>query len=166
MPYGTRKQMALTACLCGLLLSSVAQADVRSEAIAMLAKLRSDGVAERFPQELRSLDATVATAEMYYQLSDSQNAERYYRLATQKGTQLRERLIAPSQPAPVELEMMESSTGRQRTSSFRMDGKLVTVLNGSPLLDVCRFTQQRNRLRGSGTAWLPGWRHSACASKL
>lgn len=100
MPYGTRKQMALTACLCGLLLSGVAQADVRSEAIAMLAKLRSDGVAERFPQELRSLDATVATAEMYYQLSDSQNAERYYRLATQKGTQLRERLIAQPQPAP------------------------------------------------------------------
>lgn len=77
-----------------------AQADTRSEAMAMLAKLRQEGVATRFPEELRSLDATVATAEMYYQLSDQQNAERYYRLATQKGLQLQERLKpAPQQPA-------------------------------------------------------------------
>jgi len=95
MPYGTRKLTVLAACFCCLLLSGVAHADIRSEAMAMLAKLRSDGVAERFPQELRSLDATVATAEMYYQLSDQHNADRYYRLATQKGLQLQQQLHAP-----------------------------------------------------------------------
>jgi len=92
----TYSAVALTICLS---LAHTTWADVRSEAMAMLAKLRSDGVAQQFPLELRSLDATVATAEMYYQLSDQQNADRYYRLATQKGLLLQERLHAPSQAA-------------------------------------------------------------------
>lgn len=91
------KTVALMLCLS---LAPAAWADVRSEAMAMLAKLRTDGVAQQFPQELRSLDATVATAEMYYQLSDQHNADRYYRLATQKGVLLQERLNAPQQPTP------------------------------------------------------------------
>ncbi len=85
----------IVAALC-LLLQTPAQADIRSEAMAMLAKLRQEGIASRFPEELRSLDATVATGEMYYQLNEPQQAERYYRLATQKGLRLQERL----EPAP------------------------------------------------------------------
>jgi lipoprotein-anchoring transpeptidase ErfK/SrfK len=93
----TLSATALTLCLA---LTPAAWADVRSEAMAMLAKLRADGLAARFQLELRSLDATVATAEMYYQLSDQHNADRYYRLATQKGTLLLERMNVPPQPTP------------------------------------------------------------------
>jgi len=116
MPYGTLKTLTLAACFCSLLLSGVAHADIRSEAMAMLAKLRSDGVAERFPQELRSLDATVATAEMYYQLSDQQNADRYYRLATQKGLQLQQQLHAPPLPAFAEPEQQTAKAQGQPPS--------------------------------------------------
>lgn len=73
-------------------------ADLRSDALATLAKLRKDGVAERFAEEMRSLDATVATAEMYYQLNDKTNSERYYQLATQKGALILKRLHTPAAP--------------------------------------------------------------------
>lgn len=88
-----------------LAVATTSQADIRGEAMAMLAQLRQAGVADSFPEELRSLDATVATAEMYYQLNDQQNAERYYRQATQKGIQLQERLqsanVVPHTTEPV-----------------------------------------------------------------
>jgi hypothetical protein len=67
---------------------------------------------------------------------------------------------------PVEDAKVASSTGRHSTSSLRMDGTLVTALSGSPLLDVCKLTQQRNRLRGSGTGGLPSLRYSAWALRL
>jgi len=111
--------VALMLCLS---LAPAAWADVRSEAMAMLAKLRTDGLAQQFPQELRSLDATVATAEMYYQLSDQQNADRYYRLATQKGLLLQERLHAPPAPAPSSLSnatppLPAAESGQQTTTA-------------------------------------------------
>lgn len=99
-----RKLYMATTLVCLLLAAPTQAGDIRSEAMAMLAKLRQEGVATRFPEELRSLDATVATAEMYYQLNDQPNAERYYRLATQKGTLLQERLQTPAPLSPSSME--------------------------------------------------------------
>ncbi len=85
-----------TSCIVALLVllaGTVAHADLRSEAMAMLARLRQDGMATRFPEELRSLDATVATGELYYQLSDQPKAAHYYRLAAQKGALLERHLM-------------------------------------------------------------------------
>lgn len=100
MIQGKQIRSGATALVFCLTLAHTAWADLRSETMAMLTKLRTDGVETHFPQEMRSLDATIATAEMYYQLSDQQNAERYYRLATQKGALLQERLATAIQPAP------------------------------------------------------------------
>lgn len=88
---------ALCALICSLASSGIALADQRSDAMAMLAKLRQEGIANRLPDEMRSLDATLATAEMYYQLSDQKNAERYYQLAIQKGAVIQHRLLAATQ---------------------------------------------------------------------
>ena len=87
-PWGT---LAVSGMLC-LLLSGIAHADLRSETLAMLDKLRQEVSATFFAEELRNLDATIATAEMYYQLNDQHNADRYYRLATQKGALLQNRI--------------------------------------------------------------------------
>lgn len=81
--------------------SGIAQADLRGDAMAILAKLREEGIATRLPDEMRSLDATLATAEMYYQFSDFKNAERYYQLATQKGALIRQRLLASTAPPEI-----------------------------------------------------------------
>ncbi len=90
---------ALCALVCSLASPGVALADQRSDAMAMLAKLRQEGIANRLPDEMRSLDSALATAEMYYQLNDQKNAERYYQLAIQKGAVIQQRLLAAI-PAP------------------------------------------------------------------
>ena len=82
-------------CLIG---ASTTHADQRSDALASLAKFRQDGVTSTLPDEMRSLDATLATADMYYQLHDQKNADRYYQLATQKIALIQQRLKAPLPP--------------------------------------------------------------------
>lgn len=78
--------------------------------MAMLAQLRQEGIASKLPEEMKSLDSTVATAEMHYQLNELQNAERYYRLATQKGALIRERLSAASPKASENQPPIDSAT--------------------------------------------------------
>lgn len=86
----------LLASFCFTTLTETARADMRSDALALLARLREDGVDKRFPDELRSLDATLATAELYYHLNDSRNADRYYLLALQKGALIKQNFLFPS----------------------------------------------------------------------
>ncbi len=87
-----------------------AQSDLRADALGQHEDLRQQGVTERLPDEMRSLDATLATAEMYYQLNDSKNAQRYYEHAQQKAMIIRKKLLifqtsaetnsAPAVPIP------------------------------------------------------------------
>jgi len=71
---------------------SLAQADLRADATSMLTKLKQEGAAGKLPDELRSLDATIATADMYFHLRDTHNADKYYRMAIQKATVIQSRL--------------------------------------------------------------------------
>lgn len=114
-----------------LAITTASQADIRSEAMAMLASLRQAGVAASFPENLRSLDATVATAEMYYQLNDQQNAERYYRQATQKGTLLQERLKAAT-AAPASAEPVAASTPTPTPSTDQLPATAAPVQTAIP----------------------------------
>jgi len=114
-----------------LAVTTASQADIRSEAMAMLASLRQAGVAASFPENLRSLDATVATAEMYYQLNDQQNAERYYRQATQKGTLLQERLKAAT-AAPASAEPVAASTPTPTPSTDQLPATAAPVQTAIP----------------------------------
>ena len=75
-----------------LLSISAAFADQRSDTLASFEKLRQGGIAGKLPDEMRSLDATLATADMYYQLRDQKSADRYYQLAAQKVALIQQRL--------------------------------------------------------------------------
>lgn len=98
--------LAFCALFCSLVSAGSALADPRSDAMAVLAKLRQEGIANRLPDEMRSLDAALATAEMYYQLNDQKNAERYYQLAIQKGAVIQQRLLATtSAPETVDIPL-------------------------------------------------------------
>lgn len=79
---------------------STAWADLRSDTIGQFTALHHDGAQERFPDEMNSLEATLALADMYYRLNDSRNAERYYQLAIQKAAVIRQRLQDPGQQEP------------------------------------------------------------------
>jgi len=90
--------------ICNLLSISSAFADQRSNALASFEKLRLDGIAGKLPEEMRSLNATLATADMYYQLRDQKTADRYYQLAAQKVALIQRRLqvAATDEPHPPE----------------------------------------------------------------
>ena len=96
-------------CLTGV---NATYADQRSDALASLDRLRQEGVASKLPDEMRSLDATLATADMYYQLHDQKNADRYYQFATQKIALIQQRLQAPIPPSP-QLPINESTVANK-----------------------------------------------------
>lgn len=111
----------LCAVICCLANAGITLADQRSDAMTMLAKLRQDGIANRLPDEMRSLDATLATAEMYHHLNDQKNAERYYQLAIQKGEVIQQRLLvavsAPKSTTPKPEDLAnEAATGKLENS--------------------------------------------------
>lgn len=86
---------------CYLISSGAAFADQRSDTLASFEKFRQAGVAGKLPDEMRSLDATLATADMYYQLRDQKNADRYYQLAAQKVALIQQRLQPDVTPASI-----------------------------------------------------------------
>lgn len=73
-------------------------ADLRSETNDLLVRLRQEGATTVLPDEMRSFDAAVATAELYYQTGATADAERHYRLAAQKGAMLQQQLTALQKP--------------------------------------------------------------------
>ncbi len=123
----------LIAAVCYLIHTGTARADMRSDTVELLAKLRQDGGATRFPDELRSLDATLATADMYSQLHDQKNAERYYKLAIQKGSLIlqRQQTSAPGLSAPSVLQPI-SSAGMQPASLTSASTPRVPVIEQQP----------------------------------
>ena len=126
-PWGT---LAVSGMLC-LFLSGIAHADLRSETLAMLDKLRQEANATHFAEELRSLDAAVATAEMYYQLSDQYNADRYYRLATQKGALLQNR-IDPPLPRQASPETSTDPLRKTEIAQEQQPGPVTTIEPAAP----------------------------------
>jgi len=81
-----------------VLVVHVSAADLRSTTMELFVHLRKEGVATRFPDEMRSLDTAVAKAELYYQIGDTKNAEYQYRLAAEKGAMIRQLLNQPASP--------------------------------------------------------------------
>ena len=88
-----RPLLILTVVTCLLVAIGTAQATTRTDAVELLATLRQNANANRLSDELRSLDAALATAEMYYQLNDQKNADRYYQLAIQKGLLIQQQFL-------------------------------------------------------------------------
>ncbi|MDD5286794.1 MAG: L,D-transpeptidase family protein [Desulfuromonadaceae bacterium] len=67
-----------------LFVARISSADTRLDAISAIAGLRMTGLAKKMPDEMKSLDATFAIAEQYYQANDTTNSDQYYLLTIQK----------------------------------------------------------------------------------
>lgn len=95
-----------------------ADADLRTETMDMLVHLRQDGAHKRFPDEMRSLDETMATADLYHRTGDTENAERHYRLAAQKGLLIRQHLTA-ALPQPLVQQPASSAISNQPSEELQ-----------------------------------------------
>ena len=67
-----------------LLLPSVVWADSRQDALFELENLHRTATSETMSDELKSVDATFAVAEHYFQANDTEQSERFYLLTVQK----------------------------------------------------------------------------------
>lgn len=99
-----------------------AQPDLRTDALRQREELRRNNITAQLPDEMRSLDTTLATAEMYYQLHDTINAQRYYELAQQKAIIIRKKLLifqtsADSSSVPAPAAPTPASAVQTRTTS-------------------------------------------------
>lgn len=98
------------------MLATPSHADLRSDLLSALAEFRKGHASTRFPDDMRSLDATLATAEMYFQIGDTKNADRFYQLAAQKTDLLRQLLVKQAaQPAvePAKPSNDQTSSAKQ-----------------------------------------------------
>lgn len=83
-PLTPKKAIRLPIFLLVLLWSLTAWADSRQEALAELEHLHSSATTAVISDELKSVEATFAVAEHYFQSNEIEQAERFYLLTVQK----------------------------------------------------------------------------------
>ncbi|MEI6209806.1 MAG: L,D-transpeptidase family protein [Desulfuromonadales bacterium] len=93
----------ITVCVLALFMARTALADTRLDAITAITTLRTSVLGKKMPDEVKSLDATFAMAELYFQANDTINSEQYYRLTIQKARILAAGMVdhpvsSPEQP--------------------------------------------------------------------
>ncbi len=101
------KLICLLSMTLSLSITAAAFADSRSDALAVTAKLQHELNSQISADEIRSIDSSLATAEMYYQLNDKKNAERYYRLTIQKVSLINSRIAPPDKAEPIPIIKQE-----------------------------------------------------------
>src|SRR5512144_3018816 len=67
-----------------LFCAASASADVRQDAESAVACLYRDSAAEKFPDDMKSLDLVFEVARRYMSINDRENADKFYLLALQK----------------------------------------------------------------------------------
>jgi len=150
---------------CCLMTIGIAHADLRSDAMIMLTRLRQEGTAHQRPDEMRNFDAALATAEMYYQLNNIKQAEHFYQKALQKGALLQQRLPASVPPAP-------AHHVQQPISSVAVSPAVLPVLPAAPtpatVIDDSRPEYLSDRLTGANGTYtvVKGETISLIAAKL
>lgn len=106
--------------------------DLRTTTMDLLVKLRKEGVSKILPDEMRSFDSTVATAELYYQTGSTADAKRHYRLAAQKGTMIRKHLAdlqakqTGESPVPPETTVAEQAQQNVTVPKLLQQDTIVT----------------------------------------
>ncbi len=63
---------------------NIASADIRDDAVFAVLRLHQTGAARQLPDDMRSLESTLADAEQYYVSADRSDADKLYLLTLQK----------------------------------------------------------------------------------
>lgn len=88
-------------CAATLLYSSSARADLRLDAQTALSNLHRNAAAERFPDDVKSLERTYEIALRYFMVGEQEKADKFYLLTLQKIRVVEERIKTPKKvPLP------------------------------------------------------------------
>ncbi len=83
-----------------LLCAAAAVADVRQDAESAVSSLHKSAAAQKFPDDLKSLDLVYEVAQRYFSKNDRENADKFYLLSLQK-SQIIESMLTTSEVTPV-----------------------------------------------------------------
>jgi len=97
--YILRVTTCLTVVATIVIAAGFASADVRDDAILAVSRLHEAGAARHMPDDMKSLDSTLADAEQYNERADRSGAEQLYMLTLQKA-QIIELSLATPQTSP------------------------------------------------------------------
>jgi len=87
-----------------------ASADVRDDAILAVSRLHQAGAARNLPDDMKSLDSTLADAEQYNERADWSGAEKLYMLTLQKAQVIELSLATPQNFPPDVTPQVTSET--------------------------------------------------------
>lgn len=140
------RSLAIASVAITLTMTAPCHADVRSEAIAIQAKLRQEGIASKLPDEIKSLDAAIAEAEGHFAKNDLTSAEKFYLLAIQKGRLIESVLAGLDQPQPPHASPANTAqpTPQPVTQDPPAKALMVPADEGDPLANI-----QSDQLIGS-----------------
>ncbi len=90
--------------------ANFASADVRDDAIIAVSRLHKAGAARHLPDDMKSLDSTLADAEQYNEQADLSGAKKLYMLTLQKAQIIELSLTTPQTSPPDVLPQVTSET--------------------------------------------------------
>lgn len=106
--YILRFTTCLTIAAAIVFAANIAFADVRDEAILAVSSLHQADAARYLPDDMKSLDSTLADAEQYNERADQSGAEKLYKLTLQKA-RIIELLLAEPQSPPATVPTLSTS---------------------------------------------------------
>lgn len=95
--------LSLSLLVASLLFAAAAVADVRQEAESAVSGLHRNVDAQKFPDDMKSLDMVFEVAQRYFASNKPESAERFYLLALQKSMIIASMLKAPEVALPSEV---------------------------------------------------------------
>jgi L,D-transpeptidase ErfK/SrfK len=102
-------RLSLTLLATALLFASSAVADVRQDAESAVSSLHRNIVAQKFPDDMKSLDLAFEVAERYSMVGEKEKADKYYLLALQKSLIIESMLKASEVVLLPEVTAVQSS---------------------------------------------------------
>ena len=95
-------RLVLTLCTALLLCAAPAAADIRQDAESAVSSLHRNADAQKFPDDMKSLDLVYEVAQRYFSTNNLESADRFYLLAIQK-SQIIESMLKMSDVADATL---------------------------------------------------------------
>ena len=92
-------RLFLFPCIIVLMCAGTARADIRQDTEKAVLSVHRNAAAQKFSDDLKSLDLVFEVAQRYFAKNDRETADRFYLLALQK-TQIIESMLKAAEPAP------------------------------------------------------------------
>ena len=127
-----------------LLSAAAADADLREDTETAVSTLHQNVAAQKFPDDMKSLDLVFEVAHRYFVNNDTETAEKFYLLALQKSqiieSMLHEYEIEPvTEPSEVSQPLEVKQTGAPSGNELSADARSSRLVGSKGVYSVAKF---------------------------